>query len=252
MGIIYSSKPLAKRRQYEHYPTASGLVEAMLQIPIISQNEFQRVCDPSAGTGVFGAKYRTLFPRRNILHGVELQPCLPNRHYDEWYMMDFFRFASIQRRSYDLIMGNPPYGGTHRDLAEMFVRTSIAMLEDDGVLIFLLRSAFLEGQNRGKNLFSQCKYRPSDIYQLSRRPSFTGNGKTDSTAYSAFVWNKGYECEYSRMWLLDWGYGEPIEEDNPFRPFPLLTDSQYIPPIQVYLQEQKPIFYDQYGQVRLF
>lgn len=236
MGIIYSKKQLARRRTHEHYPTASGLVEAALSIPIIQQNTYHRVLDPGAGTGVWGAVARKFMPEV-IIDGVELQPCTPCKKYNNWYFGDFFRYAAQCPYAYDLIIGNPPYGGLHRDMAELFIRMSLSMLESDGVLLFLLRSAFFEGQERGKKFFKE--FRPCDMYQLSRRPSFTGNGKTDSTAYSVFVWNKGYHPEYTRAWHLDWDYGEPIEEDAPFRPYQLLVDierrgdyeahTQYVP-----------------------
>lgn len=85
-------------------------------------------------------------------------------------------------KKYDVIIGNPPYS-----LAKEFVEKSLNCLKDDGVLIFLLRTAFLESKSRYE--FWQ-KNPLSGLYTLSKRPSFTGKG-TDATSYSWFVWDKG-------------------------------------------------------------
>jgi hypothetical protein len=58
-----------------------------------------------------------------------------------------------------------------------------------------------------------------------RRPSFTGNNKTDSTAYSVFLWRKNENPDHTKAWHLDWDYGKRIEEDKPFKPFLLLEDT---------------------------
>lgn len=59
-----------------------------------------------------------------------------------------------------------------------------------GVLIFLLRTAFLESKSR----YEFWQENPlNDLYVLSKRPSFTGDGKSDATSYSWFVWKKGEE-----------------------------------------------------------
>lgn len=84
-------------------------------------------------------------------------------------------------KKYDVIIGNPPYS-----LAKEFVEKSLNCLKDDGVLIFLLRTAFLESKSRYE--FWQ-KNPLSGLYTLSKRPSFI-NGRTDACSYSWFVWDK--------------------------------------------------------------
>lgn len=60
------------------------------------------------------------------------------------------------------------------------------MLNENGKLIFLLRTAFLESKSR----YDFWQENPlSGLYVMSKRPSFTGNG-TDATSYSWFVWDK--------------------------------------------------------------
>ena len=84
-------------------------------------------------------------------------------------------------RKFDVIIGNPPYS-----LALEFVNKSLGLLSERGVLILLLRTAFLESKSRYR--FWQ-KNPLSGLYTLSKRPSFTGKG-TDATSYSWFVWDK--------------------------------------------------------------
>lgn len=211
MGIIYSTKALQPRRQYDHYPTPSGLVRAALQL-VPDGMSVERILDPAAGTGVWGAVARERWPEA-FIEGVEIQPCLPNQKYDSWKIDNFFSFVEAHNGPYDLIIGNPPYGKPVKNMAELFVRGCIPLLSDTGKLMFLLRSAFLEGIDRGQNFYKE--HCPTDVYQLMRRPSFTGNAKTDSTAYSLFVWDKTTPV-YTRLWHLDWDYGDPIEEDQPF------------------------------------
>lgn len=60
------------------------------------------------------------------------------------------------------------------------------MLNENGKLIFLLRTAFLESKSR----YDFWQENPlSGLYVLSKRSSFI-NGKTDATSYSWFVWDK--------------------------------------------------------------
>lgn len=83
---------------------------------------------------------------------------------------------------YDVIIGNPPYS-----LALDFINKSLELLHPGGLLIFLLRTNFLESEKR----FKWWQEHPlSGLYTLHKRPSFTGRG-TDATSYSWFVWERG-------------------------------------------------------------
>ena len=80
-----------------------------------------------------------------------------------------------------MIIGNPPYS-----LAIEFVTKCLDLLGENGVLIFLLRTAFLESKSR----YDFWQVNPlSGLYTLSKRPSFI-NGKTDACSYSWFIWEK--------------------------------------------------------------
>ena len=88
----------------------------------------------------------------------------------------------LREGGYDVIIGNPPYS-----LALDFINKSLELLHPGGLLIFLLRTNFLESEKR----FKWWQEHPlSGLYTLHKRPSFTGRG-TDATSYSWFVWERG-------------------------------------------------------------
>ena len=77
------------------------------------------------------------------------------------------------------IITNPPFS-----LAQEFLDKS---LEEADVVIYLLRLGFLESINRKE---FNTNNPPDHLVVLSKRPSFTGNGKTDSAAYAWFIYDK--------------------------------------------------------------
>ena len=100
-------------------------------------------------------------------YGVTLGDALAADH--EWW-------------SPQLVVMNPPFSR-----AEEFVRKSLAETEPvRGTVAALLRLAFLEGKARAEF----HREHPSDVFVLSKRPSFTG-GKTDSCAYAWLIWAPG-------------------------------------------------------------
>lgn len=79
---------------------------------------------------------------------------------------DYLKLNSSKK--YDIIIGNPPFS-----LAKEFVEKSLDLLNENGVLIFLLRTAFLESKKR----FEFWQSNPvTGLYVLSKRPSFLSRG----------------------------------------------------------------------------
>ncbi|URC22729.1 hypothetical protein KASHIRA_01550 [Serratia phage vB_SmaM-Kashira] len=78
----------------------------------------------------------------------------------------------------DCILTNPPFL-----LAQEFVEKAH---KDADVVIMLLRLGFLESQRR-EEFWKQ--YPLNHLITLSRRPSFTEDGKTDGAGYGYFVWD---------------------------------------------------------------
>lgn len=88
----------------------------------------------------------------------------------------------------DNIVSNPPF-----NLAEhMWVRAcTVARYK----VAFVLRITFLNGQGRANRLFSDTRYRPTEVLVLSQRPSMPPGGKNipakgGTTDYAWFTRNR--------------------------------------------------------------
>lgn len=170
-----------ERKAYDFYATPPETVHAFLDsYEGITLGD--RILEPSAGNG---AVIQALRSRgfTNRIDAVELrpeeQPALEALA-DNVTIGDFLDYDPDI--GYDVIIGNPPYSQ-----AQEFIDKSLELLAPGGVLIFLLRTNFLESAKR----FEWWQQHPlSGLYTLHKRPSFTGKG-TDATSYSWFVWERG-------------------------------------------------------------
>lgn len=84
----------------------------------------------------------------------------------------------------DVVITNPPFS-----LAEQFVRRALASTR--GQVAMLLRLGWLSSAKRAPLLHEM----PPDVYVLPDRPSFTGDGATDSADYCWCVWGPADERE---------------------------------------------------------
>lgn len=188
-----TTKELRPRDKRDFYPTPRGLVRAALRL--IEARHIRTILDPGAGEGAWGSVASEIWPAAKIV-GVDLNfPYMPPG-YDMWFNHDYLGSSAAIYSGVDLVIGNPPY-----KYAEEFVRQAIDDLVPGGLCLFLMRLAFLEGQDRGDCLWRECP--PMSVHVLSRRPSFTGNGKTDATAYAVYLWGKGWQGDTLLKWL-DW------------------------------------------------
>jgi len=168
-------------------------------------NEYREpkaILEPGAGTGnLVGGLHRT-FPNAEIT-GVEIRgEC---RGFLEILGASIVKIGDFENeepggKQYDLIFGNPPFGGAkylkgggknpNYGLWLRFVQRGLNLLKPDGRLVFLLRMAVLEAQER--NLWMRTHV--PDVWVLPKRPSFTGGGN-DSAAYAWMGWRKD-KCVY--------------------------------------------------------
>jgi len=197
MTIIYSHKPLKDRVVADFYPTPIEVCNAALDV--LDKDTYVSGIDVGAGDGVWGEAFRKRFGHLPILTGIDIRDDakgnrIPNV-YDKWIVSDYLEHTD----KYDIVIGNPPFR-----FANDMVEHSLDLLNPNGILLFLLRSAFSESAVRYKKFFS-VGLNPIYEYQSVRRISFTGNKKSDNTAYSIFVWKKGWEGETTKRWL-DWNY----------------------------------------------
>lgn len=96
-------------------------------------------------------------------------------------METIYMAAALGGQRWDLVIGNPPYSD-----AQEHVEMALEMGQS---VAFLLRLAFLESAKR--QAFWR-EFPAASIGTLVSRPSFTGNGKSDSAAYAFFLWHRGY------------------------------------------------------------
>jgi hypothetical protein len=199
---IHTDKPLPMRREADFYPTDPETVRRVLgwAMGYCDHLEFRSVIDAGAGAGVWGQQWRALDPDplAHWVTGIELREQEWPEGFDQWLTGpkhgDFLKYTLRQPRHPDIIIGNPPFSQ-----AEPFIRHALQWLPTDGILVFLLRLSFLEGQKRRDGLFSE--HPPRAVAVCSKRPSFTGDGKTNATAFAAFLWRKGYGGSPDLHWL---------------------------------------------------
>lgn len=203
MTIIPSTRPLRPRDKDDHYPTPAELCRAAIRTlprPLAPR----LVLDPGCGDGVWGWALLDQIdlhtqPAPQIV-GVDTRDVQVPLGYTMLYHTDFVNCSGGIHENYDLILGNPPYRQ-----AEAFIRKSLTLLTDGGTLLFLLRLAFLEGQERGDGLWRECP--PMRVDVCARRPSFTGDRRTDATAYMVATWRKGWAGATTLGWLR-WDYDQ--------------------------------------------
>src|SRR5579859_63782 len=193
MTIIASSKPLAARAAFDHYPTPPWVCTVGVQLlASLGVDPRARVLDPGAGSGAWGQAARAQWPQASIC-GVDVRSLDVPPAYDTWRAADFLTFSD---RPYHLVIGNPPYYQ-----AEEFVRHSLRLLAPGGHLLFLLRLAFLESHRRAVGLHRE--FPPKIVGVLASRISFTHDGRSDDTPYALYCWQPDAAPGQTELrWLL--------------------------------------------------
>lgn len=132
------------RKPYDFYATPSDVVENVLNNLDLSEYG-NKVLEPSAGNGNIVQVFKEYYPNK-VVTAMEirkeevdnLKQCA-----DKVLIGNFLETKFDEK--YDIIIGNPPYSE-----ALEFVNKSLELLSDNGILIFLLRTAFLESKSRYK------------------------------------------------------------------------------------------------------
>ena len=162
------------RRSADVYLTPAWCVHRLLEAVELPGT---RWLEPSAGIGDI---IRAAHPRHPGIEwtAVELHgECLPSlsEHADEVICpADFLELEFIGR--FDGILTNPPFSS-----ALPYIRASLEIAD---WVVMLLRLNFLGSARRNRFFRDQMP----DVYILPNRPSFTGDGRTDSIEYAWFVW----------------------------------------------------------------
>lgn len=174
-----SALPEDQRRALDDYPTPAWAIDAVLPFLPVGGS----VLEPACGAGtVLGRLADLRLVPVDSMSGLEINPVRAEEARAAGYRVacvDALDPETIWPDA-DLIISNPPFRQ-----AEAFCRKALASVAQGGCVAMLLRLAFLESATR---FDFHAQYPVTSLHVFSSRPSFTGDGKSDSAAYAWFVW----------------------------------------------------------------
>jgi SAM-dependent methyltransferase len=177
----------AIRPIHDFYETPAWCVDALFEAEPLCGPYY----DPACGTG---AILRILAERDQALgldiHPPSVEACIAEElaaQVADYLSSDLRWRAPGDAWSGTTIVMNPPY-----KLAAEFVRAALEDVQPGRKVAALLRLNFLGSSRKRLDLVGPDSHLRA-VHVLSRRPSFTGDGRTDACEYAWFVWESGYE-----------------------------------------------------------
>ncbi|HSN20084.1 MAG TPA: class I SAM-dependent methyltransferase [Usitatibacter sp.] len=167
---------LTERHADDAYMTPRWCIGAIL--PHLGRAH--RTLDPCCGDGAILDAFGV-----GAAYGIEIDPgreSMARAKGHEVVCADALALPPTLWRRPDRIVTNPPFA-----LALPFLERALAEVAEGGTVAFLLRLAWMAGRKRA----AFHRAHPSDVYVLSKRPSFTANGKSDSAEYAWFCFGPG-------------------------------------------------------------
>jgi hypothetical protein len=187
--VVKKKRPIRRKKKHvrpklDFFETPAWCVHALLRGVSIGGGT---ILDAGAGRGAITRVLRGLEnPQRSkltVVTGIEINPALAAEARDEGLPVATGDFLQILKQPLlpafdpvDVVIGNPPFR-----FAEDFV---LAAMRRACRVIFLLPLGFLASQGRAAFL----RQNMPDVYILSKRPSFTKNGRHDRIDYAWFDW----------------------------------------------------------------
>ena len=168
---------------HNFYPTEPWCVDALLESPLVTLPGGLWI-EPCAG---MGSIVRAVNAKRSdvdwLLCDIDerMEPHLRRvmRGFDILLPFGDFVHRPWNRSVADVLIMNPDFDHTEAFIAAAFVRARW--------VVMLQRVNWFGSQDRAPWLRRHCP----NQYNLPKRPSFTGDGKTDATEYAWFVWPPG-------------------------------------------------------------
>lgn len=165
------------RRKNDFYPTPARLTEILLEHLAIEGAVFE----PCVGEGDIANVLRA---RGLVVWTNDIDPARPaDSHEDAADYRLWSRLRSAQRRP-AWVISNPPFSQAMPILARSWgaAEAGVAML---------LRLTFLEPAGNRADWLDKTRRQLTHLVIFGQpRPSFTGNGKTDSVTAAWMVWQK--------------------------------------------------------------
>lgn len=177
-------------------PCALAICDRLSQLVLPKAAKGVRLIEPSAGSGNFVRAMQQTWPGAGAILAVEVHASYGAQLHATGASNIILARWQDQKQVMvpDLIVGNPPFTE-----CEAHVFHALTLLPTGKSLAFLLPVTLLASQARAAKLwtpsapgslfgFGQLRY----FWPLAERPSFTGDGNTDSTEYGVYVWVKGF------------------------------------------------------------
>lgn len=156
----------------------------------INYNEL-KILDPCAGGDI---KHRMSYPEAFKKNGMYIMDTIDIREDSRADIKNDYLKCNVEENYYDMIITNPPF-----NKAEKIINKALKDVDDDGIVIMLLRLNFLGSQKRKK--FWDIN-KPSFIYVHRKRMSFRDDNKTDSIEYAHFVWIKNKNPQFAQIRII--------------------------------------------------
>lgn len=172
-----------KRNPRDFYRTPAWCVEVLLE----REDLLPQIYDPACGDG---AILEVLQSHGHTVHGLDIHPpsalqASQSLGVPVW-VGDYLDPDRVHPPHCDVVM-NPPY-----KLAAEFVRAALERAQPREKICALLRLNFLGSSRKRIDLVGPGSCLRS-VLVLSKRPSFTGDGRTDASDYAFFVWEAGHK-----------------------------------------------------------
>ena len=151
------------RRPHDYYPTPAWCVHTIMRRVQIPDNWIEPCVGDGAIIRAVGKLPWSAYDIRDVGLGA------PRDMTEPW--------DGIPR--HDMCMTNPPFS-----CWQPILEHAIANCDQT---LALLRLSVMAGKKRERF----WRGRPADVYVLPKRPSFTGDGKTDGSDYAWFHWHHG-------------------------------------------------------------
>lgn len=180
-----STKRGGQKSEADFYPTPAWCTRRLLERLRLPEGDW---LEPGAGDG---ALIRAVSEKRQDIRWTALElreecaPRLKLPSVKDIIITDKFVEPGVPEekkplygRLFDVAFGNPPFS-----LAMPFIHESLRYCDN---VVFLLRLNYMGSEERN----AWMKDHMPDIYILPNRPSFRGDGQTDSIEYAWYHWNK--------------------------------------------------------------
>lgn len=183
-NLITPNQPQANgRRPLDLYPTEGRVTHAFLDVEDVGGV----VAEPCAGPGwmaqVLAGDGRIT---RVITNDIDPQ------HQADYHGDAAYPLADIWQQPVDWVITNPPFNVAHLILPVAFSAARVGVA-------FLLRLSYMEpADGRDAWLADHADHMTRQMV-LNPRPSFTGDGNTDSVTAAWFVWRRGWSWDRLRM-----------------------------------------------------